>query len=388
MEHDPDHAIAHGYVADALAHTGRRGEAKAALQEALRLDPRYQWAVTKAIELHLANGELAVAETIANTFADHAPGAAAECARLTVSAARGDAPRTRAILASLGRDPATPANLLQTAVDTARQRDLGYVVNDLAAELALAPQVHRHMGYFWVDGAVLAKDWKRAVQRLQRLTPWSERLVPAAEHLLGALAEARRARTLRQLDAEPLRSALRAHAVTWAVVGWALQRCGQHRHAVAWLADWAERGDCAPWMLFNLSYALRQLGQLRQARLVSEHALRLPADHDTPSHALFLAGDAMAAGDVAQARELLTRGQTTSDEGYFGNVRALVAAWLTRRDDGFVAGAQAFAKVAQGLLRPGIDRTSRQLLRTAVRQIARGGGVRAAVWRLAWTLRL
>ena len=94
---------------------------------------------------------------------------------------------------------------------------------------------------------------------------------------------------------------------SWAAVGSALYDIGDLDEAVEWMSDWHVRPDVAPWMLWNLSLALRDLNREEEAKEVGLHAISLPEDHRTSSHLALLSLDEALAGHIADATHHVER---------------------------------------------------------------------------------
>ncbi|RMH41742.1 MAG: hypothetical protein D6689_10215 [Deltaproteobacteria bacterium] len=181
-----------------------------------------------------------------------------------------------------------------------------------------------------VYGELLAeRSCVRAVRALARLVAPAPRAGAALAAYLERLADSGR-RIAVWLSGWLCRARAAAHTVPWSALGYALLRVGPRRAAAAWLADWRDRVDAAPFMLQNVATALRRLGRFAEARAATERALALPADRSLAFHQLSLAGDLALDGDVDAARALwlAARAHTHSaaDRQRAAFVEALLAA--------------------------------------------------------------
>jgi hypothetical protein len=112
----------------------------------------------------------------------------------------------------------------------------------------------------------------------------------------------------------------------WGQAGYAFTTLGLYKEAAAWLADWRERKDAEPWMVFNLAYALRHLGRDEEANEVSRQVLEGCGDHTSGDHRLFLAWDDAIAGRLAEAKASLAQLPEQGGVSFYTVLRGLVAA--------------------------------------------------------------
>ena len=91
----------------------------------------------------------------------------------------------------------------------------------------------------------------------------------------------------------------------WALAGYALASCEAMVLTALWLRGFRKREGVEPWMLKNLSVALRARWLDGRALAVNRHALTLPADDATLHHRLWLAFHEATEGRSDDARALL-----------------------------------------------------------------------------------
>jgi len=104
---------------------------------------------------------------------------------------------------------------------------------------------------------------------------------------------------------------LRTNDAVWGTVGYALLRQGRPNAAITWLSDWNTRAGLLPWMLLNVVTALRTLNRDEEAHRLSTHALSLPSDHTVDEHRMWLAWDAVLAGNTEEASRFVAVSQDT-----------------------------------------------------------------------------
>jgi hypothetical protein len=120
---------------------------------------------------------------------------------------------------------------------------------------------------------------------------------------------------------------LNSDDAAWGQVGFALSTFQKLRRAVDWMADWRQRGDVQPWMLFNYCLALRHVGRYADADEVARHVTQAWEHRDGSSDMyLFLAVEAALSGAVSDARAHLERATARESTVYDQQMLALARA--------------------------------------------------------------
>jgi cellulose synthase operon protein C len=296
----PGAALAHAHLGEAYRLAGRAGSAEVAFRCALDLDVGCHLARLGMFDVCYARGDLAAAVPYLDGMSDASPWVLARRAQAAAAAGRVD--DADAALLRLLLDHAAESIPIDEAVDGYRRAGLVAPVERLLDRAAAAPDASDAIGRAWwrhvVAGRAPANAWRR-IQALPAESPAAARCV--ALHL-EALA--------RRPDAVPSilwlafrhRRRLRAVAVTWASVGWALLHLGWARVSRRWLSDHARRRDVEPWMLLNLARARLWTGAVRDGWAVCRAAMTLPRDGTSSAHRLLLApADALEDPSVAAA---------------------------------------------------------------------------------------
>jgi hypothetical protein len=191
---------------------------------------------------------------------------------------------------------------------------------------------------------------------------------------------------------QQFREPLRAHPHGWGLVGCAFASNNSpagYRDAVAWMADWQERGDCEPWMLINLAIAYRGLGDFAQANRVSRQALGLKPDYTTKYHHIWLAADEVLTGNAAVARTHLAAPGIEKLDATHRFLLAVVESVLRVQEADRVQHSQAFADAKRKLASSVRECKPLSMDRIAVMRMYRrcvcrlgkdGGTIAATLW--------
>ena len=292
----PRSAIPLGYLADIQARCKKLDAAYVTLQKAFDIDPTYGFAGFTLFDHRLEENKFNEAEKLLATITTHLPGPAAIGAKIRIDTKRG---RYDAAVASFRELLATP---------TVEARTLHAVVNAMVAarwsrevEEGLVAVLHLsgtnpEIGAIWVRRFAARQEWKcrKRLFQLSSVTPLGRH---ARIAYIEELARHQRKWLLRRLISRE-RPFLRTYGPAWGTIGYAYVHLGRWSDAIKWMKDWQQRNDLAPWMLLNLATAYRQIGPDRNALAVNQHALKLPPDHTTSQHRLWIVLEIALLGDM------------------------------------------------------------------------------------------
>lgn len=319
---EPGDFVSHGYLADALLLTGDRSGGRAALLQALELNPAYDWACNRLFTLELEDRNWEGAARALEFMTAHGNAGAAALARLRLAAARGEQADAATAFEVLAQVAEADDSVFDQAVTVFRDADETRQLNALLDRLIALPGLNPHIGRLWGElrGARLLSQ--SLIRRLDKLLAQGDLGYRAAAATLRELAKRGNKRSVRRVLGK-LGPRLRPDADAWGAAGYALLTLGLNHECARWCSDWRERDDAQPWMLLNLALALRDLGRWAEANAVSRRAQAINPGDSNAQHRVMLAVDAGLAGDSAQLDHWL---QTVSEEGmsaYYAYLHAL-----------------------------------------------------------------
>jgi tetratricopeptide (TPR) repeat protein len=382
----PQDPVSLGFLGEALLRSGNRGAGKDAFRRSFDLAPDYAFGGQALFDAHLADEELEDAAATLALLEARVGGAFVRARAVELAAKRGDRDAARAGLAELCLAADGAGWPLETATKAVVDAGWGDLAEQVFAEALQSPQVVPHVGALWVDCWVARGNWAQA-RRLEALLGRGGVGDSALVAYVKALGQAKQRRALRRLVRRQ-RDRLRAGTWAWGMTGYALVTAGAYRDARAWLADYAGRDGVAPWMLLNLSVALRAAGRHEEANRVSRDALGLPPDHTAVYHRVWLALDEILAGGSGDALAAIDTGRLDATHRF---LHALGTAVLDAGRAEAAARPRVFAEARRRLAEAAMrtppaaeDRPAvRRMYRRCVAQVGRKlGGLRPRVW--AW----
>lgn len=348
---EPNAAMVHGYLGQALMDAGRKQEARSSFRRALELKPDYMFAADRYLRLLLEASQFVRARRALERFARYAPGPLAHRLELMLALAQQDRHGAEQAFESLLRHADTPNDLI--LIGTRELAEQHYHSAQRILFEALEQPLHRPViAAAWAEVRLLRGKFPslRIVRRLRRADPRAAvALLDAAFHHAGTV---RRMTPVLGLTLFNWRLA-RASDELWAAMGYALVNCGWRVAAAFWLHGY-ERRKVSAWALLNLAIVLRDWGFVGRAQRVSQHALAAPPDHTRGAHLTFLAFDAAVKGRSEDSAEWLSDVGQNHSSVFFQRLHELVSAMLEleRAPDDERRAAAAYARACLAPLYP------------------------------------
>ena len=300
--------------------------ARKAFTDALASAPTDVSAAHNLFDLQLEASDIEGAAATVRTMQTHQPGASTLAANVTLLLRRREPAAALKVFETLcaGADPDPwPVNAAAGAFRRSPE-SRGAALRALKRAIrsgAANPQA----GTAAIEWLVSQQSFADAARLFRRLKPGEEQRRAAAP-LIKGLGDNNSRRVFRRVLRRH-REVLFADDAAWGQVGFALSNFKQSKQVVRWMSDWRERANIAPWMLFNLCLALRQLGRCDEATNVARHVVQnwghRPQADDMQ---LFIAVEDALGGRVAEAADRLRRVVIRKDNDYDRQMLAMTRA--------------------------------------------------------------
>lgn len=338
-----------GYLADAQLCCEDIPAAKETLRRALTLDPAYEFAGVTLFDLQLQGSDLDGAAETLNILRQQIGGDAATVRELKLAGKRQDFAAARALFRQLCLSRHSDGKFIAQAIDAEIEGDWQNTVDSVLDEVLDLPDANPNVGAIWVERREVRKEWSGIRQRLDAMPERGALWQQAAIAFMDALIKAKEKHLLRQFIAAE-REPLRAAVVTWANVGYALLSIGDKRDTLEWLSDWRARQELEPWMLWNLSLALREEGRDLESYEVSKHSLGLPPSELSQAHALFVIYEEMMQGNWQSANQRLAKINEPTLRDWDRHLWRMINTWQEHQQAG-ASGLPTHAEAVRRLLR-------------------------------------
>ena len=283
---------------------GDQPAARQAFAAALQISPTDVHAAQKLFDLQLNAADLPGAAQTLAIMQKHQPGTVTQSAEIFLALRKNDRSAVQLMLEKLCLAVDPDPWPLDAAADACRRAGLGRMAIKVYRHALKSDACHPQVAAAAVRQLVAVGDTLAAVWLFLRLKP-GELQRRSAAPLVNSLADAK-ARIAFVWLYWRRRPVLHADDAAWGQVGYALSNFKWSEKATLWLSDWRSRQNVEPWMLFNLCYGLRQLGDYAEATVVARYAIDKWGHRDGSADLrLFLAVEDALAGEVAGAREHL-----------------------------------------------------------------------------------
>jgi len=303
----PNYAVGHGYLGEAMLWNNDRAGAKAAFARAFELAPDYDFAGLTLFDLYLEEKQLREAEQVLLRLEQSVKSDATTLRAVKLAAQNKNHVKIQKHLFALCLSPTSRTNYLDEAVallvEAKFEQDVYVVLEDALA----CPGVNPHVGRLWVQRCEAQNKLEHCLRRLHFYSDNVGNFWHRAAQAYLEIAVSKNASEQVQQFIQKYPALLHNETESWATVGTALYDLGAVEEAAEWMSDWHVRPDVAPWMLWTLSLALRDLQREEEAREVGLHAVNLPEDHRTGSHLALLSLDEALVGHIADATQHVER---------------------------------------------------------------------------------
>jgi tetratricopeptide (TPR) repeat protein len=304
----PRRAVAWGYLADARSSAGDQASAKAAYIRAVELDSTYSFATNRLFDLHLADKELAQAQTVLNHLQRHDGGGWTLVRAVKLAVEKKDQSAACTALENLCLEKNHDSDAVDGAVKVMSDGGMKGALPALFNHVIEMPAAERRTFYHWARTWVPQQSPRVCAERIESL-PSERAIIRTSFSYVNWMGEEAPLAHMRAYI-QRRRDFLRAHDECWGSVGYALRNKCAYREAFAWCADWRERQGLESWVLLNFADACRKLGHWQEALAAHQRADAMPRDQYFAKHALWLATEAVLTGDIERADRFLPLAET------------------------------------------------------------------------------
>lgn len=298
----PQNPIVYGFLGEACLLLKKRGEAKRAFGQSIKLSPEYDYGGLNLFDLHFHDDELEECESVLNILKVFVKTDNTLIREIAFNAKKGDLAKTEELWQKLcfsADADVSHFNYLFEKFKECRIKNEKFIYETLR-KASFDENANPLVGAYLIEkcwekeneeacGAVLSeiysneKVWSRAMARYMELL--QENRMPSYVTAF-----------IRKNSAE-----LQRNTDIWASTGYIYNGIGDDFASKNWFLNWESKENVKPWMLWNYVIVLRRLGEIPTANEVSQKALLLPADYTVSRHILMLALDSVHSGDYDSA---------------------------------------------------------------------------------------
>jgi tetratricopeptide (TPR) repeat protein len=339
----PHEPVSYGYLAEACLKLDLKEEAREALQQAVNLEPTYDYAVVTLFDLLLNSNDISGAEDLVESV-KAASSAAGLPIAVELAIQKNDKDRVFLLLKEL----LTQREVERESLDRTMEKVTGFVgrrdrsLLEVLRDVSAAENVDPVTGRYFIE-AVWRTESKRGCETaLAGIAGNSKLWAHAASRYMEILAEAKPRELTRFIDEHS--ALLAAETESWGATGY--QLCNQNDAArmSQWFAGWQSRDGLMPWMLWNYSIVLRRDGKASEADEISSAAVWLRRDESVDLHLTMIGLTQFRKRNFGEARTIVSRinpGTMSDWDRFFYNVLK-ESLWATEcLQSGDIEGAKA-----------------------------------------------
>lgn len=384
----PDEVVSWNELGAAQRALDNGVAAEAAWRRALSIEAGNLYAGLNLADLLMARPDLEEAARTLTELERHSSDPLIGLRKITLAAMRKDRKAALAALSALMGDAGASIELVEEALRRVTEmkpgKELLALVRDVARREAITPAAAAACATCLAQ----SREWEESLALVARLRSDPQAATAAASSYVQQTANAANRKMLDRFLKTHVAWA-RQNGELWAMIGFALRVVGDPAATIEWMRDWRERQDVQPWMLLNLTLALRYARRDPEAADLTRYALSLPADGATAGHNVWSAFDRALAGDLETARSLIERVDREALDGVHQVVASLVDAMMVGATDSCTAADPYLQQAASVQASPVIRQLFRRSLRAAVRAVQRmRGGFGAFLWRCYWEMKI
>ena len=340
----PDNPAYQAALGEAKALNDDYAGAKAAYARAFELAPSDVAAGARLFDLQLRFEELEDAARSLNLLRPNVNEATELALRVRLDAVNGNYAESFDGLSAMVSSSGAIEDELWSATNDVYSRWPARVNQVLGGALG-DEKTHPFAGEFWVHSCLQDGHLRACGKQLEAMDSSREITRRAMILFLESLAErGERRRLLSFVRANE--AALRTEGNTWASAIWSLSQLKRWQAVVRLGRGWRERKDLEPWMLIELAFGYRSLGQFEEAFQINLRVQMLSEDGSIALHRLWLAVEEAIRGEAGVAETWLSKVPEDLSEPQDRFVAQLTRVVLTAGDE------QALAEVGgdRGLL--------------------------------------
>jgi tetratricopeptide (TPR) repeat protein len=327
----PDNPVYHSALGDARSLNDDHAGAKAAYARAFELSPDDVAAGCRLFDLQLRFEELEEAARSLNLLRPNVNEATELALRVSLDAVSRNQKESIDGLRAMVASTEVSEERLWSATNEVYSRWPGWAAGVLEEALGEA-KTHPMFGEFWVRIYVNDDHWRACRRQIEALDPSREVTRRAMTAFMDALAEGGERRPLLSF-VRANEATLREDGSTWASAIWALSQLKQWRAAVRLGLGWRKRKDLEPWMLVDLAFCHRSLGQTEEAFQINLRAQVPSEDGASARHRLWLAVEEAIRGEAGVAETWLSMLPVHLSEAQDRFVAKLTRVVLTAGDE-------------------------------------------------------
>jgi cellulose synthase operon protein C len=299
----PHEAVAFAIRGESKRLLGDLRGAKSDYQRAIDLDPTFEAAGLQLVSAQLATDDLTEAGRNIAKLREHSNSPLLKLQEVQLAARQGRREEAQELFSQLLTDNRVSRSTIRDASNALAQVGWEELVDREFEQQIQSPECQPGVAGVWVERCLLSSKAASVPAQLPALCALNPGAAQEAilTYAWGQVSLDVKA-TVETL--QRYKTVLKVESETWGRAGAILGEAKQYAAVIEWSADWQRRSELEPWMLRPLADAYLELDQDQAAIEVTEFAVDLESDEDTPME--FLAWMALVKAIGGHTEEAIT----------------------------------------------------------------------------------
>lgn len=308
----PQDPTVFGYYGEACLFNDKREDAKKAFRQAAALAPDYEFAACLYFDLHFEDKDREQTVLALQNLKQFVKSPATTVRELQFNIMEGKRDEVKTLWRELCLSSKATKKQIEKIYNLLISSRVfptdDKFLNRLWKEYLKLPEANENLGEIWVEMNQKNSTWKissekMAEQAIKDIRIGSPAWRKAIKTYLEALFQAGTHFYILQYIREHAKS-LKGDNEMWATAGYYLNSIHEYKKSIEWFSDWPERENLQPWMLWNYSLALRNLGKTAEATRIHQAAADIEKDNTTNLHWTMLGLENANSGNWREAKSL------------------------------------------------------------------------------------
>lgn len=304
----PQNPVTLGYFGEACLNNGKREEAKQVFRQAINASPDYEFGGLSLFDLHLEDNEFEEAASVLDILKTFIKNDNSLLKEIFFNAKQGKLNDTEELFRNLCHSETAQVHNFQYLFQQLKDFDVLHkpFVDKVIEESFYDADANPYIGRIFIEKCWEKYGDKNCIERLQDIRKNQNVWAKGMSRLIELMTHDKSVGDLTNFIYNNKQD-LKSDTEVWAMGGYAFVTINDFESCKNWLADWKERDDIKPWMLWNYSLALKNTNEEAKSLQINKKALEMPFDDVTFLHLLFLGLSEIHKGNYQEAFSYIAR---------------------------------------------------------------------------------
>ncbi|MCD9185083.1 MAG: C39 family peptidase [Pyrinomonadaceae bacterium] len=304
----PQDSVVFGYHGEAALFVENYEEAKKAFKQAIALDPNYEFGACVLFDLCFDDGNQQECLLALKHLKEFIKTGGSAMRQIKFYAREKNKQEAKKLWKQLCLSADANRRQFDRAIVTLRENGIFPPEYDFLKYTLLEymnrPEASPLLGEIWMENFYKNYGFAAAEKSFGEFKKDTEVWRKAVDHFFELLYQDKEFKKMRNVI-ENRAADLKQDNETWALCGYYLNTIKEHQKAAEWFADWSKRENLKPWMLWNYTLSLNNLGRTADAQRIHLEALKIEEDGSVNLHRTMIGLEKAATGKFTEAKHLV-----------------------------------------------------------------------------------